>query len=485
MKIKEILILIFLFIIGFIIRLYKLSDNLFFGYEQGRDAEIIKGIYSFKHFVLTGPSTSIGGVFHGPWYYYIMAVPYDLSLGNPQVAAYFLVILGSLVPIVIYFLAKDFFKSKSWAAFAGILTVFSYEYILYSRWLSNVSPAPLFIALAFLFLWKYNCSNKFFHFLLFVISASLASLFQMILSFQFIFVFLFLLIFKLSKVPSFKFLIFSVLSVVLLFAPLIIFDFRNQHISSLSLWKFAVGSNTDKHQNIILGIVQYWQQIEAHFANSLININSIYFQIIILGIILGAFFFLLKKKENYQKVLFIICWLSMSLILIFISPGNPQYYVGIGLGWILAFSMATRFFWEKKDLRVIAFVLIVLFVIGLGNTLKDLTNNDNVFFRTIQDDLNLSDQKKIVNFIHKDSKGSPYRLIAFTIPYLQPEGWDYLHGYFYPRDREDGAKLVYIVIEKHVAPVWEERWIKDLGASELINEQYFGKIRIQKRILEN
>lgn len=485
MKSKEIFYLILLFSVAFIVRAYKLPENLFFGFEQGRDAEIIKGIYSFKHFVLTGPSTSIGGVFHGPWYYYMMAIPFSLGSGNPVVAAFFLVILGSLTPIVMYFLAKDLLGSKPWAAFAGILTVFSYEYILYSRWLSNVSPAPLFIALAFLFLWKHHVSSKPLYFILFVISASIASLFQMILSFQFIFVFLLILILRISKLSSFKFLIVSVMLILMLFAPLVIFDLRNQRISSLSLLKFATDGNTDKHQNIILSIVQYWQQTEVHFANSLINIDSVMIQIFVLGFILGTVFLLLKEKESRHRTLFIIIWLLMGLVLIYISPGNPQYYVGVGLGWILAFSVTIKFFWEKKNSKCIAFVLIALFVIGCGKTFRDLNRNDTVFFRTIQDDLNLADQKKILNFIHGDSNGNSYRLISFTIPYLQPEGWDYLHKYYYPLDNKAGGKLVYIVIEKHVASVWERKWISDLGHSQLVSEQYFGKLRLQKRILEN
>lgn len=482
---KEILLIGFLFSISFLIRFYKLPDNLFFGFEQGRDAEVIKNIYSFKDFILTGPSTSIGGVFHGPWYYYMMAIPYSISSGSPLAAAFLLIILGSIVPVIIYFLAKDLLDSKIWGFFAGILTLFSYEYILYSRWLSNVSPAPLFIALSFLFLLKYSRSNSSLHFSIFVINASLASLFQMILLFQFIFIFLFCLIFKVIKLPKLKALLISALLIMSLFGPLIVFDFRNQHISSLSLWKFITESNNDKHQVIVLRIVPFWQQTKMHFTYSLINIDSSVLQMLIFGIIVGSLIFLAIKGPSHQKVLFVIIWILMSVPLIYISPGNPQYYVGVGLGWILVFAMVVKVFWEFATLRIVSFLLIFLILKGWSNTFINLTENKNVFFRTIQDDLNLSDQRKILSFIHEDSKGVPYKLIAFTIPYLHSEGWEYLHGYYYPNDKQDGAKLVYIVVESHVAPVWEEKWIKDLGNSQLISEKYFGKLRLQKRILEN
>ena len=107
--------------------------------------------------------------------------------------------------------------------------------------------------------------------------------------------------------------------------------------------------------------------------------------------------------------------------------------------------------------------------------------NKDVFFRTSQDDLNYADQKAVLDFINKDSNNQSYRFISFTIPSLQPEGWDYLHKYFYPENKSEGAKLVYIVIEKHVYPVWENKWINDLGKTKLVFEKKFGLLRLQKR----
>src|SRR5436190_11008047 len=101
------MIIVFIFLAAFLIRIIRIWDFLFFGFEQGRDLQIVQKIYELKDFVLVGPSTSIGGVFHGPWYYYILAIPASLGNGNPLATSIFLIFFGSFLPVIIYLLAKD------------------------------------------------------------------------------------------------------------------------------------------------------------------------------------------------------------------------------------------------------------------------------------------------------------------------------------------------------------------------------------------
>jgi len=267
----------------------------------------------------------------------------------------------------------------------------------------------------------------------------------------------------------------------ILFAPLILFDFRNQHITFNSLLNFANGSSSEEGSNLVSAVIVYFNQMRQHIGLSIININFWWFQlIIIIFTILGVAINYKNLKEN-SKIIFLSIWGFMSLPLIWVSPGNPQYYVGIGLGWIMLFSLALKTFWKTKKLTVLSITATILFVIGIILSIYNLNFNKDVFFRTSQDDLNYADQKSILNFIHQDSNNQSYRLVSFTIPSLHPEAWDYLHQYFYPKNSSDNAKIVYIVIEKYVYPVWEEKWINDLGETRLIFEKKFGLLRLQKR----
>lgn len=166
-------LLLLLFILSLVIRLYLLPHNLFFGYEQARDAYAIADLYHLKHFTLVGPKTDIDGVFHGPWYYYLMVLPYSLGGGNPLIASITLAILGSTVPIVIFFILKRVTSSDKAGFIGGLLTAFSFDAVIYSRWLHHYAFSFFLIPLFFLFIWLYRSTGRARYFFLSIISASL------------------------------------------------------------------------------------------------------------------------------------------------------------------------------------------------------------------------------------------------------------------------------------------------------------------------
>ena len=174
----------------------------------------------------------------------------------------------------------------------------------------------------------------------------------------------------------------------------------------------------------------------------------------------------------------------MSFSTYWISGGLDQNFTASILGLIALFLLAVKTLWEDKKTKVLSFVLIILFIISAVFSINNLLRNKGSFFVTVQNDLNLADQRSIFDFINTDSDGNPYKLIAFTIPSLHPEGWLYLHDYYYPDKKDEMAKLVYVIIEKNVYPVWEKKWIEDLGKTTLIEEREIGLLRVQKRLNE-
>ena len=477
--------ILLIFGLSFLVRIIKIQDYLFFGFEQGRDLLVIQQIYQLTDFVLVGPSTSIPGLFHGVWYYYLLALPLGVTAGNPLAASLFLIILGSFLPVVMYLLAQDMFRSKQWALVCGIVAIFSYEYILYSRWLSNVSLAPLFASLAFLLIWKYIKSRNSKFFLGFIISAGIATLFQMVLLVQFTFLVFLLIILRQLKLPSLKTVVLSILISGLLFGPMILFNFRNQNITLNSLTAFS-GERADKGTDTIFsGLPPYLLQMQTHLTFSVVNIKPLPIQILTLtSICLGIWVFL-KKRGERKVIILLVSWILMSLPLIIVSPGNPQYYAAIGLGWIMLFCLMLITFWESPKLKILSIIFMLLFSVGAVITVKSLLRNEDVFFRTSQDDLNLKHQREILALIEQDVKGFSYRLLPFTIPSLQPEGWQYLHSYYYPGAKNNNPDIVYIVVENNVYEVWEKKWIGDLGETNLAWEKRIGKLRLQKRELKN
>jgi hypothetical protein len=480
---QDLKIVLIILLSSFVIRVYRLTDHLFFGFEQGRDAQIIQSIYEFRDFVLVGPSTSIGGIFHGPWYYYLMSVPYGINGGNPLAAAFFICIIGSLVPLIIYFFAKDFYSSKRIGILVATISVFSYEYILYSRWVSNVSPSVPFIVLSFYMLWLYAKNNQGRFFIFFVLFSAFATLFEMLLIVQFLFVLVFTLATKTIKIPSIKSIMISLLIVLILFSPMIIFDYRNQHISFNSLLNYLNGSSENVSRFSSLDPFKvFLNQSSYLFQRAILNINNIFLRIFFICVmVVGLVIFLIKKRK---KGVFLLIWSLMCVPIIYISPGNSHYYYAAALGWIFVLGFTINYFWENFKLRFLSIGIFILLVVSAANTVINLHQNKEVFFVTIQDDLNYKDQKALLEYIKKDSKGSPYRLEAFTIPSLHPEGWQYLHSFYNPTTNAHDPKTAYIIIESNVYPQWENKWIAEMGNTTLLEERKFGKIRLQKRDLE-
>ncbi len=476
--------LIAIFFLALVLRTLNIQEFLFFGFEQGRDALIIDGILKNSDFVLVGPSTSIGGLFHGVWFYYLLGVPYLLSGGNPLVASVTLILLGSLVSIVIYYLATDIFKSNIWAITASILVAISYEYILYSRWLSNVSPAPLFIAMAFYSLWKFISKKGEKFFILFVLFAAIASSFQMILIPQFIFAVVLLNLFGEFGNVKIKNLLIALSCFLIIFLPAIIFDFRNEHITFNSLRIFASESGTSNGGRLLSGIQVFGKELYNHLKLSFINIDSLVLQIGIVITVLIGLITKFKKSEDRKILAFLFSWVLMIIPLIIISPGNPQYYVGFGIAWILLVCFSLRKIARFRYGFLVVLVFAILILISFALNINNLISNKNIFFRTTQVDLNLKDQRAILDYIENDSKGESYKFVNFTIPSLQPEGWQYLQKYYYPNSYGKNGDLIYITIEQGVYPVWENKWIGDLGKTRLESERKFGLIRLQKRIVE-
>jgi len=173
---KQFLIISGILALAALLRFYKLSEYMTFLGDEGRDALMIKRILTTLDIPLLGPPTSIGNMYLGPLYYYMMAIPMTFFWLNPVAAAGMVASLGVATVWLIYYLAKEKF-----GFLAGITAAFLYSIspitIIYSRSSWNPNPAPFFALLCFVGLFKLNQTGNFLWMVL--IGASLAFAVQM------------------------------------------------------------------------------------------------------------------------------------------------------------------------------------------------------------------------------------------------------------------------------------------------------------------
>lgn len=477
-------ILLALTLIAFAVRWYRLPDNLFFGFEQGRDFLRVEQISQLKDFVLVGPKTDMAGIFHGVWYYYLLVLPFLVSGGSPLFAAACLVAMSSVTPAIMFLLLSDITGQKKWGVVAGVISMFSYELVIYSRWLSNVTLAVPCMALSLWAVWRYQVTGRQHFILLATLSAAMAAQFEIILCLWFVFFFGGWWLSRQIQWPSWKTWIGIGVGVGILFAPMLLFNLRNEFISVTTVLHFGETEAADGGP-LLSTVMAYGSMLRRLVEKTLFNLPT---WAMLSGLLLVVVGNVVSSKDSALRKasrLFSF-WSLMSLPVIFFpsSLNLIQLYVGTGLGLIGLATIALYRFSQLKWGMIPLGVLATLLIWSGGRSLYLLHTNQDVFFITIQDDLRYSDQQALLEYVHTDAAGAPYRLKSFSIPYYQEEGWQYLHHFWYPDATELGAQVIYVVIEKAVDPYWIDQWTKDLGPTTLVDEKSFGLLRVQKRIID-
>lgn len=482
-------LLVLIFVLAVAIRNYHLYQDLFFGFEQGRDASIIRNIAQLKDFTLVGPKTDIGGVFHGAWYYYLMTIPFLIGQGNPYVLALFLVFLTSLTTIVMYAWMSEMTRSRLWGYVAALLTAVSYDAITYSRWISNVTPALLCVPLAFWCMWRFRTTKKSLWFIFATIAAVLAMQFEIVLILLFSCALLALLVFRLIPFPTPKTLLISTIVVFFAFSPMLVFNFRNQNIVINSALGYIRGTSDHKRAfDPWYGTRLYVKHQFEVFKKTLIYTKEKQAYVVYISVFIFALMLTRKTKTHEPGAIpFLLVMLLMSAPTILFSDITDlsQMYIGQGLAYIGLLTIACAALAKIPKAKLLLIPLAIASIVHTGNTLNALDQKLDIYFQTIQDDLNYTDQRALLTWVHEDAAGQPYRFDAFTIPYFQPHGWLYLKSYLYPQDNDRDARVKYIVVEEKVAPFWEEMWIGDLGKTTVLVEKKFGRIRVKKLSLDD
>lgn len=146
-------------LIGAILRLINVSDMFFFGYDQARDIHEVYEMVTLPKLKVIGPGTDIPGLFSGPLFYYLLAVPYALSNFNPNSGVLLLILINlSGIPLLYYFGKK--IGGRTVGVIAAILWAISFEQANFSRFLSNPSFLSLTAIILFLGLYVFCIEKK-------------------------------------------------------------------------------------------------------------------------------------------------------------------------------------------------------------------------------------------------------------------------------------------------------------------------------------
>ncbi len=217
--------------IGALFRLYKIDEYMTFLGDEGRDVVIVRRFLVNGDIFLIGPGTSIGNMYLGPLYYYLIAPALWVFGYSPVGPAVMIAVFGIFTIALVWHVAREWFSSK-----AGLIAAFLYAIaptvIVYSRSSWNPNIMPFFSILCVYSIWRVYAKSEFKWLL--VIGFSYAFVLQShylgLLLAPTLAVFWILALFKNLKMKIKNFLFCSFLGLVIfigLMSPLVIFDSRH------------------------------------------------------------------------------------------------------------------------------------------------------------------------------------------------------------------------------------------------------------------
>ncbi|HUS60363.1 MAG TPA: glycosyltransferase family 39 protein [Nevskiaceae bacterium] len=320
----EFLILLAVLLTASFFRFYRLNDFAIFLGDEGRDTLIVKRIIVDHKFTLLGPMTSVGNMYLGPIYYYLMIIPLWLARLNPIGPAVMVALFGVITVFLIYKLGRDLFNSTV-GLIAASLYAISQAIISHTRFSWNPNPMPLFSTLAIYFLFKLMKDNKGWWFV--PLGLSLATCFQLhYMSVVFIFsIIVMLLLFK-PKIDK-KWWFFGIGSFLFVCLPIFIFELRHNFIIFQGLLRFL--KEEDKIGFSLTtflkkAIFVYWRLFYRFMAAERRNLS---FLLSFLGVIPLLSFF--RSKGNNLGIKIIVGWLLIGILGVSFYTGDlHDHYFG-------------------------------------------------------------------------------------------------------------------------------------------------------------
>ncbi|KKS71222.1 hypothetical protein A3A14_00940 [Candidatus Daviesbacteria bacterium RIFCSPLOWO2_01_FULL_43_38] len=159
MKKRTIFLIIALLIFGIFYKLHWTSGgNFIFNMDNARDMVDVREMVVLDKLRLIGPTSGVEGFFNGPGWYYLLAIPFILSKGNPYGAVVLMIVLWAIGG---FFLMKLLSRYGVWVVLLGGVVWISSNYVMLATLYSyNPNPVVLLAPLFIYLLEKYINTNS-------------------------------------------------------------------------------------------------------------------------------------------------------------------------------------------------------------------------------------------------------------------------------------------------------------------------------------
>jgi 4-amino-4-deoxy-L-arabinose transferase-like glycosyltransferase len=237
---REVSLLLIIILLAAFFRLYRIGSYAIFLGDEGRDALVVKRMIVDQRWTLLGPSTSVGDLYLGPAYYYLMLIPLWLTNLNPVGPAIMVALFGISTVFLLFKLGQEFFNSDTGLLAAALYSV-SQAIIDHTRFSWNPNPMPFFSALAIYSLLRLKKTQKPLWFVILGVSLGIS----VQLHYMGLVLILATLVILALLRPQIKkrWYFLGLAAFLLVISPIIAFEFRHHFVISKSLRRFLTEDN--------------------------------------------------------------------------------------------------------------------------------------------------------------------------------------------------------------------------------------------------
>ena len=428
MKKVSLPLFLIVFFLTFWVRISAVGNGNFpFTIDQGRDLIDIRSIAVGGKPRLIGPTTSINGVFLGPFWYYFNLPPFIATGGDPAAPLLWQIIWYQLAGLLAYLLIRK--TDHNLAFFTSVFFLLMPLGFNTSRYFWNANAMPIFTVFYLLSLYLVSLKTNPFRAALLGLAAGLALQIEAalgIIFFPFSFLFLFL---TTRKIKIHLFHLFAFLATLL---PQALFEVRHGFSmtkvflsevgggSSLLGVKMSLGERLADRWEIIRNLVTQISHIHPNLLFAVFALLSI-----------SAVYFLIKKiGSKAERHFFVInlAFLIFAFIFYLLFPKEIKSWYLLGLAVPLVFLYASSLslvFGKGVPLARIAVILLV--ALSLFSTYQAQSEYLKVAdAMSTNNKSSLKNEKQMIDWVYRHADGKGFKAYSYL-----PSIYDYPYQYLY------------------------------------------------------
>lgn len=497
-------LIIFILIFGIVYKLMMTTNgNFLFNMDNARDLVDVREMVVVQKLRLIGPTSAVQGLFNGPAWYYLLAIPFILSNGDPYSTIILQIILWAIGG---FFLLKLVSKWSSTLILPIGFVWIASDYInLATSYAFNPNPVTLLTPLFIYLLYKYLTDTKF------VYIASAFFLGGLFFNFEMNFgifippiIFITTLIAKKSILNSKNFWLGSLFFIICLL-PQVLFEVRHNFFMTNSVINYLRNSQGGGY-NLFLRFQSLFDSFLNVFSATLMNHKG--FTLIILLLLIPLTISSLKRKQKDLLVLISGIYIIIPFIFYLFLPVsvNPWHLGAEATALIILMGFLIKTLWELNFKgKLAAFVVILLLMIYSFSNIGNFVFRDR--FRENLDPSLYKNEIGAIDYVYKYANGQNFKVYiylpsVYDYPYQYLFWWygsnkygyipaEYVYSpnkpsYIPSQEKFQGKKdnfsgLVFLIKEPNRGFNYKSGWEADYRFMELIKSDKLGVIELEIR----